>query len=591
MTLSGWAALAVFGLGVRTCLAQEARPTTFSSEVEAQAAALADFTLRAAAGVPVTAEWTQEERQYVAETVRLAVIGGTHQPFSAEMMQALEAAIVRSLESNYPRPARETLEYQREVMRWKLKDIVDSGIPPPDEVEKLKAQFAELLAWFGGRLREELALTEEQADEAESRAREVWVDDRIDQPYYRFDRKPLTPEAMERARAVMDRDLEAAKAELERLKAANTPPRLIEIRAQHLPRSLAQGALLSVVRQECGWRIAPVAYSEKMKTSGAAQAGATEAWLGSQSLEPLRLLLQGLRVEAAAPAAPIRRSVLSQEAQEVVARLREPAREVTRLGYDVKVTVANEDPKRTVTLWAHCHFEPGGASLTITDLSGPPGPDGYVVSPGTAYRLEPGSAEVAVGEARLARYTPDRAETPDAHPIKGLTSLGPMLLSAADALDLAAYSWTHARTEENGLEVYEARAKRPIRTTETPRVLGYRFWYDPRGGYVARVVSFAEDDSVVAETTYDEVAKTRDGKLVPLRATSMVVEGCYVYRVRVGDELRDASIPRPAMTIITRYQWFEDLGVRLPVSRDISDAQGWVLCLMLFSNHAAQPKE
>ena len=123
-------------------------------------------------------------------------------------------------------------------------------------------------------------------------------------------------------------------------------------------------------------------------------------------------------------------------------------------------------------------------------------------------------------------------------------------------------------------------------------MVGYRFWRDPNGGYVTRVVAFTAEDAVVSETTYDEVSQTPDGRSVPLRGTTTVVAGSWTCRVEPEEkEIRDVPASRPAMTIITDYEWFDDLGVRLPVFREVTDDQGRMLCRMVYFKHTGEPKQ
>lgn len=282
--------------------------------------------------------------------------------------------------------------------------------------------------------------------------------------------------------------------------------------------------------------------------------------------------------------------VLSPEEQTIVALLRGPAAKADYLEYDVHITVPGPGQRRPLTIEAHCRLEAGVGDITILRSSRPLGPlaFAFVVQGGLTYQVTKRDAEATLRDRPVARFT--RGGEPFlGDPFWRAPALGPMLLSAADALDLAAFAWKRADGGDHGLQVYEARALRPIRAAESPQPVGYRFWFDPTQRCVSRVVAFGAEDAVIAETTYSDSVKTAEGRAVPLSASTTVGAGSWIYRIRVDDEMRDVPVPRPAMTIVTRYKWLAEEGVRVPLRREVTDEAGNLLCLTAFSNHHLFP--
>jgi hypothetical protein len=214
----------------------------------------------------------------------------------------LPSAILTSLKGNYPRPAPEALAYQRQVAIWKFEDIVRTPSPTPENVAALRAQLSELLAWLGERMRSDLGLKDGVVEGALAYARAVWLDDHIDNPFYRFDRKPLSPEAMAAARALLQGEVDSGRNAFLALTRAELPEGAREQLAVQEARSLARGAIYSVVREHCGWRKLPPELMEQLRAGTAAQHAASEAALSAMSLEPLRFLLHALAAGRVTPA-------------------------------------------------------------------------------------------------------------------------------------------------------------------------------------------------------------------------------------------------------------------------------------------------
>jgi hypothetical protein len=283
------------------------------------------------------------------------------------------------------------------------------------------------------------------------------------------------------------------------------------------------------------------------------------------------------------------RADLSGEEQGIVDLLRGPLPAVDLVSYDAKLTIAGQQGADDLVIDAHCRITPESAEVTIRDVSGPGRPYGFVLQPGLTYRLLDGTAEISYGEQVAARFTRDSGQDLVPDHLKSLPAIGPLLLSAGHATDPAAFSWQRVEDERDGVHVYEAQAIEPPAGAGPHPAVRYRFWRDAEKGCVTRVVGFAADDSVVTETRYERLAEVEAGKTVALRAVTKRAAGSDVYRVKVGDQLTDTGVPRPAQVIVTSYEWLADERVRLPVRREVGDAAGEPLCLMEFSNHQVLP--
>lgn len=260
--------------------------------LQAQAKALGDFTREAARDIRPT--WTEEEREYVATSVELALLGATTEPVSEEMLAALKSAVTHHLDSNYSRPAPETLEYHRKILAWLFKDTVETEPVAPEEAAKLEAQFLELLSWLRAPMQEALGLEDGAVQEALAYGRRQWVREGIRQPYRRFDRKPLTAQAMQEARNILRQEIEAAKTRIEKLEAEGTPEVVLDMLTREAVKKVPYRGLYSVVKQLCGWRVPPVALSADRARSGKAQRAYTQAWFAAPCFDCVRFMLDAL---------------------------------------------------------------------------------------------------------------------------------------------------------------------------------------------------------------------------------------------------------------------------------------------------------
>ena len=293
----------------------------------------------------------------------------------------------------------------------------------------------------------------------------------------------------------------------------------------------------------------------------------------------------------AGPGTPASSGDLTEGEQAIVALLRGPTASTGPVGYYVTITIPGEPGTPTLTIEADCRLETGSAEATPFNLSGR-APLCCVLLYEYHYRLFPGKARIETGGRFTAELdaADDKADLPG--PLSEFPSLGPMLVSASDMLDVGAFSWEHTGTEPTGLEVYEARAQRPIRRTEYPPLTHIRFWYDPGLPSVTRIVAYAADGTVAAETVYDQETTTDDGKHIFLRATTKVADRAHMERVQIAKgDVRDIAVPRPARTVVTTYEWLPDAHIRVPSTREVTDAHGRLLCRCEFWGQRVLPPE
>ena len=73
---------------------------------------------RVAAQSGPLATWTEEEREYHARSMELAVLQAARGPLEEWQIADVKAAVDHSVHSNYARTGPETLRYQRELWAW-----------------------------------------------------------------------------------------------------------------------------------------------------------------------------------------------------------------------------------------------------------------------------------------------------------------------------------------------------------------------------------------------------------------------------------------------------------------------------------------
>ena len=245
--------------------------------------------------------WTEEERNYWAESLRLAISSATREALSPAMVEALRSVVLTALKGNYARPAPEAMEYQRKVYAWVIGDLVASGLPDAEEAQQLKTQFRQLLDWLGGPMQQQLGVEEPVVTAALDAAAQN-CEGKIDQVYYRFDREPLTPEQMTQARALMQEQLDQAQAKLEERVRAAPDERMAVSDRRTAAQALPFGALTAVVRKFCNWRQLPPELAAERDKGTAAQLAASEAGFVVLAVDPLRFLLDALSAGRAVPA-------------------------------------------------------------------------------------------------------------------------------------------------------------------------------------------------------------------------------------------------------------------------------------------------
>jgi hypothetical protein len=295
----------------------------------------------------------------------------------------------------------------------------------------------------------------------------------------------------------------------------------------------------------------------------------------------------------AGPATPASSRDLTEAEQAIVALLRGPTASIGPVGYYVTITIPGEPGTPTLTVEADCRVETGSAEATPFNVSGRLPLCSILLSGGYRYRLSPGKARVETERGDLVAELDaagDKADLP--RPLSQFPSLGPMLVSASDMLDVGAFFWEHRGAEPTGLEVYEARAQRPIRRTESPPLARIRFWYDPGLPSVTQVVAYTADGTVAAETVYDQETTMEDGKHVFLRTITKVADRVHMERVQVqkGD-VREVAVPRPGRTVVTTYEWLREAHIAVPSTREVTDARGRLLCRCEYWGQRLLPPE
>jgi hypothetical protein len=166
------------------------------------------------------------------------------------------------------------------------------------------------------------------------------------------------------------------------------------------------------------------------------------------------------------------------------------------------------------------------------------------------------------------------------------------LVLMASMADPARYGW--AQVEGLGLlgriEFFEARLREPLSIPELGEVAAMRYRFDTERRCVLRATACGPNDEVVWQTVYDEFKDLPDGSAVALRATTTLGDGALAAR-REAHSARPFALHCIGYEVVTRYEWFPEAGVRLPVSREIEDDSGTQECVMVFHDHEIEPLE
>jgi hypothetical protein len=291
--LSVVAALAALAAFANLAQPQEPQAGPADPVVAKQAEDIYRYAKATANRAPL-ATWTEDEREYHARSMELAVLQAAKAPLDARQIAEVKAAIDYAVRTNYPRTAPETLKYQRELWAWLLGDIIDSPPARPEDAAELERQLDEVCALLADELRARFNVPEAAIEYAIRGRADDWVRARIADPFWRFDRKPLTPEALQRAQALM---LASLDEQAERLYSAvrqwNPTEPDDPVLAGALTAVVYRG-LQAVVHELCGWREAPVVHTDSFRKSGEELAPIMRDWRSTQALAPLRLLLDGL---------------------------------------------------------------------------------------------------------------------------------------------------------------------------------------------------------------------------------------------------------------------------------------------------------
>jgi hypothetical protein len=282
-------------------------------------------------------------------------------------------------------------------------------------------------------------------------------------------------------------------------------------------------------------------------------------------------------------------ALLGQPASdETIGLLRSPAAAVRSMSYDMTLTLPRGPqgpsiPMVLTILHTKCRIEGDTAEIRLVDLDGPTGMDWEWMIEFLVIRVSPQKAEVLTQRGKpITTITRAGIEGDQEDGIGRHSTLGMLLLSVADSLDPSRLTWTPGATQPTGEVLYEAHA--PEGTAGATQT--WRFWFDPAKGYVTRVVALGLDGTTIAETVYAMPDRTPQGKLVPLQATTSVPAGVHIERATIGGQVHEVRFPREAQTAVTTFEWSEEKQVRLPIRREVTDAQGKPVCTLEFSNYS-----
>ena len=276
---------------------------------------------------------------------------------------------------------------------------------------------------------------------------------------------------------------------------------------------------------------------------------------------------------------------LPPEQTAILNRLRGPVLGADEVQYRATITMPMGDDRPLVIVAAYqvvglrCTMRITEASRLVPFLPSP--------LAGSAYVWEPGSARLTGADAVEFKPQPASPLTVDpGKPPWDFEFLAPYLFAAATLIDPASFTWheTGEKTDE-GWEVFGARLREPLKPTEPHTISGYRYYFDTTQDAIVRVVGLNSEGQSVYETVYSDLKELPDGSAIPLSSTTTVAAGEAEARVieKGGDV--PATAPCAGLVITTDYEWFDTPGIRLPLSRDVRDHGGRLLCSFTFYDH------
>jgi hypothetical protein len=607
---SKWA-VALIAVVVASPLSAEGPPV-----LQQQAAELRDFAIaELEAWQP---EWSRAQRESAAAAFYNAVVGhgrALTEGLTEGQVQDLRLVVTRAARSGPHRVTPEGLAHRAAVTRWFVTDILTHPPPDPVATEQLKAQVEELARSLEQELLRKLPVDRQTAAAAAQHALAKQTD-RVEHPYHRFDRVPLSVEELDLAHAVLQRRIEERAGEVSReLRRWEGSSFRVGDPPAH---SLASSALASAVAA-----VRPLRWpSERIvELGGQAQVPEGLALYCLPVARRLNRLLYAVMGGIAAPE-PVAGSpsvapslVLSQGELEIVRKLRgglgsagaEHSGRVTvpLLRYDDLSSAMAGTPRplprqgSPMELRLRYRATADGLSAELSPISQPQLTASLVPESGARYELKPGTVRLfdlagPLRDTYVPRPDPG-AVVPAVSEVRldPPPAAGPYLLALAKALEPSAYEWQRLSGPgtDPAIELYEARLKEPAKVTEPHEVAALRYWYDTRRRAVARVVFYDRNTNRVAETVYHDWRDLPDGWQVALRSTMKVAPGDAPAAIGSGEDRVEGFLHMGAISIETEYRWFPQARVRLPLRREITDEDGRIEAEFEFFDHKVEPVE
>lgn len=294
------------GVGVVVILMAAIAATDQPSDLDVQVDHLRDVArTKTAEHMPM---WTPAETEYWADTVERAVRTVADEPLSQPRLACIESMIDTNCRGAYARPAPEQLAFERVVFAWLVERAMARPLPDADDLALLERQVAGLATVLGRELGPQYGLDEAAVNAAVEEAMDSRAAPLIEEPLYPFDRTPLTDEGLAAFEASMrgysadrtkklDRRLHRSKL----MGSVDGPAYMRQAMVRHLG-----GAAVAGIKAHCGWENSPYTGSEMARAAGDAQRRATEEYVSSTDVGPLRLMIDGgMAVAASGRARPI----------------------------------------------------------------------------------------------------------------------------------------------------------------------------------------------------------------------------------------------------------------------------------------------
>ncbi|MGD8240102.1 MAG: hypothetical protein PVH68_16220 [Armatimonadota bacterium] len=579
-------------------------------ELRQQAAQIKAFALEQIA--QRRPQWTDEDRSAWAEAFERAILKHATEPLSEAHAGELRKAIGRCAEMSRKAMTRAWMPFAAMIYDFTVGDIL--AAPPPDaaEVEELKAQLSELSSWVAEELVSRIEVSAEAAQAGAAEAEAIYLK-YIDEPKYRFDRRPMTDEQMQAARAGLGEAIDEQAAALPALEGPPgtrpEPPQFRERRARSLAKACAQHALDGAVRDHWRWRKTPE--TEEFKAARDRAYEAARALRHGRDIAARVNAAAGLLAAVALGPDPIGAcpagftDALSAEAAAIVRRLRGPVGSARSVQYSADVEFLA--PRTKVRLRGLRHFSvtytvaPPSLRMRIVGVPDPELPEDHgLVDAVAVYDVGPAGAHVSSTAGDIVG-TVSAGQTPTGTERKlilrpEVAAVPPTdLLVAAQMADPSNFDWgpTAAATAPAGIEVYEATARGPLSLPDIGEVGGIRYWFDAGRQSVVRAQVFDGQGDPLWETVYGALHELPDGSAVALGATTTLHPlALQRRREAVG---RRPVFPPPAACVagetVTEYRWFPEARLRLPVHYAVHGQQGLRECIMDFRDHEIEPLE